>query len=209
MGMAGRRRSWRYLADDPIGTPDALLDGAGRVLAELHREAWGRTVAGGEATPLRFQGQYEDAETGLAYNRFRYYDADTGLYLSPDPIGLEGGLRVYGYAINPTRWIDPLGLAINTPNTGVVYLRTDMTTLKEYVGRSKSCEAYDRRKGAHNRACPNPGGYDFEPLQTGIPTSDVAQAEEDWIRAGGGPGALENKIHGQAAKNYNGKVPWP
>jgi RHS repeat-associated protein len=48
------------------------------------------------STPLRFQGQHEDAETGLFYNRFRYYDPDAGLYLSPDPIGLEGGLRPYG-----------------------------------------------------------------------------------------------------------------
>jgi RHS repeat-associated protein len=69
-------------------------------------------MAGGEATTLRFQGQYEDGETGLFYNRFRYYDPDAGLYISPDPLGLEGGLRPFGYGINPTRWIDPLGLAL-------------------------------------------------------------------------------------------------
>ena len=111
-GYGGRRRAWSYFVGDPIGTPDELVDGAGRVLAELDREAWGRTTAGGEATTLRFQGQYEDGETGLFYNRFRYYDPDAGLYISPDPLGLEGGLRPFGYGINPTRWIDPLGLAL-------------------------------------------------------------------------------------------------
>jgi len=52
---------------------------------------------------MRFQGQWEDAETGLYYNRFRYYDPLTGQYLSPDPIGLEGGLRPNAYvSITPT-----------------------------------------------------------------------------------------------------------
>jgi RHS repeat-associated protein len=67
------------------------------------------------ATPLRFQGQYEDGETGLYYNRFRYYDPEAALYLSPDPIGLNGGLRLYGYGANPVRWVDPLGLLPDPP----------------------------------------------------------------------------------------------
>ena len=46
---------------------------------------------------LRLPGQYEDAETGWYYNFHRYYDPDTGRYLTPDPIGLEGGTNVYGY----------------------------------------------------------------------------------------------------------------
>jgi RHS repeat-associated protein len=113
-GYGGRRRAWSFFVNDPIGTPDELVDGAGGVLAELDREVWGRTEAaeGSRAeTPLRFQGQYEDGETGLFYNWFRYYDAEAGLYLSPDPIGLAGGLRLFGYAVSPTGWIDPLGLA--------------------------------------------------------------------------------------------------
>jgi RHS repeat-associated protein len=105
----GRAKSWAYFVNDPIGTPDELVDGAGVVRAEQDREAWGKTT-GGEATPLRFQGQQEDQATGLHYSRHRYYDAEAGLYLSPDPIGLAGGLRFFGYAPNPTGWIDPLGL---------------------------------------------------------------------------------------------------
>ncbi|HED3891637.1 TPA: RHS repeat-associated core domain-containing protein, partial [Morganella morganii] len=60
---------------------------------------------------FRFAGQYEDTETGLYYNRFRYYDKDTGQYISPDPIGLEGGFNPYGYVHCPVGWVDPFGLS--------------------------------------------------------------------------------------------------
>ncbi|HBA8808306.1 TPA: hypothetical protein J1226_004559, partial [Escherichia coli] len=60
---------------------------------------------------LRFPGQYEDAESGLYYNRFRYYDPDTAQYISADPIGLLGGTNPYGYVLNPLREFDPFGLS--------------------------------------------------------------------------------------------------
>uniref|UniRef100_UPI0025925716 RHS repeat-associated core domain-containing protein n=1 Tax=uncultured Psychrobacter sp. TaxID=259303 RepID=UPI0025925716 len=60
--------------------------------------------------PIRFQGQHYDIETGLHYNRFRYYDPDVGMFTTRDPIGLMGGDNVFQYAPNPTGWIDPLGL---------------------------------------------------------------------------------------------------
>ena len=46
----------------------------------------------------------------MHYNRFRYYDSETGQYISADPIGLLGGVNPYGYVPNPLRWVDPLGL---------------------------------------------------------------------------------------------------
>ncbi|WP_241152681.1 RHS repeat-associated core domain-containing protein, partial [Pseudomonas viridiflava] len=57
-----------------------------------------------------FQGQYFDAETGLHYNRHRYYNPGNGRFLTPDPIKLAGGLNNYQYVPNPTGWVDPLGL---------------------------------------------------------------------------------------------------
>jgi hypothetical protein len=51
----------------------------------------------------------EDAESRLHYNRYRYYDPDTGRYLTPDPIGIAGGLSLYEYTRNPIAWIDPMG----------------------------------------------------------------------------------------------------
>ena len=64
---------------------------------------------------LRFQGQYYDEETGLHYNRFRYYDPDIGRFVSQDPIGLAGGINTYQYAPNPISWIDPFGLTKTSP----------------------------------------------------------------------------------------------
>nr|WP_289057522.1 RHS repeat-associated core domain-containing protein [uncultured Psychrobacter sp.] len=67
-------------------------------------------VSSSELQPIRFQGQHFDEETGLHYNRFRYYDPDMGMFTTRDPIQLQGGLNVFQYAPNPTGWVDPLGL---------------------------------------------------------------------------------------------------
>ena len=57
-------------------------------------------------------GNTSDKETNLHYNYFRYYEPETGRYISPDPIGLAGGLNVYGYAEqNPLSLVDPTGEA--------------------------------------------------------------------------------------------------
>jgi RHS repeat-associated protein len=62
---------------------------------------------------LRFAGQYEDTETGWHYNWHRFYDPDTGRYLTPDPIGLKGGDNAYGYAGgDPLGAVDPDGLRV-------------------------------------------------------------------------------------------------
>ena len=97
------------------------LAGAGGEIAwRAEYRAWGNTLRvehiatrTGEPVyqPLRYQGQYFDAETDLHYNRFRYYDPDAGRFISQDPIGLAGGINLYQYAPNPLVWVDPLGLA--------------------------------------------------------------------------------------------------
>jgi RHS repeat-associated protein len=70
------------------------------------------------AQRVRFQGQYLDVETGLHYNRFRYYEPGAGRFVSQDPIGLAGGSNAYQYAPNSNSWIDPTGLK---KNCGKVY----------------------------------------------------------------------------------------
>jgi RHS repeat-associated protein len=63
--------------------------------------------------PFRFPGQYYDSETGLHYNWNRYYDPKTGRYLTPDPIGLEGGVNLFVYAVdNPLTFLDVTGFTV-------------------------------------------------------------------------------------------------
>ena len=63
--------------------------------------------------PFRYQGQYADEETELYYNRFRYYSPQKGGYISKDPIGLNGGEKLYNYVYDPNSWIDEYGLVRN------------------------------------------------------------------------------------------------
>ncbi|RLB45612.1 MAG: hypothetical protein DRI90_28270 [Deltaproteobacteria bacterium] len=105
---------WVHYVNDQIGTPERLLESGGDVACELRRSAWGQTevLPGDKAsTPMRFQGQYGDEETGLSYNRWRYFEADAGRFVSADPIGLLGGAHGFAYAPNALAWIDPWGLA--------------------------------------------------------------------------------------------------
>ncbi|MFE3543034.1 putative T7SS-secreted protein [Nocardia sp. NPDC059177] len=94
------------------GLPTALIDPAtGRVTSEGNSNLWGRVTWRGECkTPVRYPGQYFDAETGLHYNLHRFFDPTHGRYLSQDPLGLSPAPNQYGYPHNPARWCDPLGL---------------------------------------------------------------------------------------------------
>ncbi|NMN80126.1 RHS repeat domain-containing protein, partial [Pseudomonas sp. KD5] len=110
-----------YYQLDHLGTPQELTDFGGEIVWSAKYNAYGKVThlafGGGEQLdqPLRFQGQYFDAESGLHYNRHRYYDPEVGRYLTPDPIKLAGGLNQYQYTPNPTGWVDPLGLSGNCP----------------------------------------------------------------------------------------------
>ena len=79
--------------------------GAGAAAGRVEGAAEAAPATGG-LTPFRFPGQYEDEETGLYYNRFRYYDPEAGQYTSRDPIGLRGGLRLHAYVPDPLRHVD-------------------------------------------------------------------------------------------------------
>jgi RHS repeat-associated protein len=105
-----------YYQLDHLGTPQELTDYSGDIIWAAQYTAYGRLTRLNRDShqvldqPLRFQGQYFDAETGLHYNRHRYYNPDVGRYLTPDPSKLAGGLNGYQYTRNPTGWVDPLGL---------------------------------------------------------------------------------------------------
>ncbi|WP_409491110.1 DUF6531 domain-containing protein [Amycolatopsis sp. cmx-11-12] len=104
------RERFFAIVTDLIGRPTDLVDAAGSLMWHGNAGLWGRE-SGAAATPLRFPGQYADAESGLHYNVFRYYDPSTGRYLSQDPLGLGPAANPATYVDNPLADRDLLGLA--------------------------------------------------------------------------------------------------
>ncbi|MCQ8895784.1 DUF6531 domain-containing protein [Limnobacter humi] len=109
----------QHIHTDHLGTPRELSNGQGQWVWKARYRTYGALALQEEAVEeqnpaackLRFQGQYWDEESGLHYNLNRYYDPQTGQFISQDPIGLAGGLNLYQYAPNPVTWVDPWGLS--------------------------------------------------------------------------------------------------
>ncbi|UCF93363.1 MAG: RHS domain-containing protein, partial [Desulfobacterales bacterium] len=108
-----------YYLNNYLGTPLLLTDSQGQVVWDADYRPFGeaQVPAGWQVTNnFRFAGQYYDQETGLHYNYHRYYDPKTGRYLTPDPIGLLGGINLYSYVDNnPINYFDANGLDKSLP----------------------------------------------------------------------------------------------
>jgi len=158
-----------YFHNDVNGCPEELTNEQGQIVWQATYKTWGSTVTeewevreldGGRSLfgegdkpqreyrqqNLRFQGQYLDRDTGLHYNTFRYYDSDVGRFISPDPIGLAGGLNLHSYSPNPISWIDPWGWAARSPEGSYTYERT--TTTGGEVNHSPARASYEGVPGA-------------------------------------------------------------
>jgi RHS repeat-associated protein len=101
------------IVTDLVGRPTELVTPDGQLAWQSKATIWGTDTGitnGDLDCPLRFPGQYRDRETGDHYNFYRYYDPETGRYLSGDPLGLDGGESPHEYVLNPLGWLDPLGL---------------------------------------------------------------------------------------------------
>lgn len=112
IGQRDGAGGWVHYVADVNGAPDELVDAAGNLVGKLSRETFGAASSAPgspETSPFRAPGQIVDDETGLHYNRYRYYDPETGHYISPDPLGPMGGTNLYMYGPNPVGWYDPLG----------------------------------------------------------------------------------------------------
>lgn len=106
--------AFHAVVTDLVGTPTELVRPDGSLAWYGRATLWGRVLpspANAADTPLRFPGQYHDAETGLHYNVYRYYDPATGRYTSHDPLGLGPAPNPVAYVPNPHAAVDPLGLA--------------------------------------------------------------------------------------------------
>ncbi len=103
---------------DRLGTPQRLTDQHGQIVWLADYAVFGEARIEMELirNDLRFPGQQFDPETGLHYNRYRYYAPALGRYLTRDPLGFSAGAHLYSYVHNrTTHFIDPLGLAPNQP----------------------------------------------------------------------------------------------
>ena len=122
--LRNHHKTWtqatNYAVCQPNGQPLALFNPQGkRTWRKAPSCLWGLPLLESweskQAEPLNpnllFAGQFFDQESGLAYNRFRYYDPQSGCYLKSDPIGLAGGDPPYAYVHNPMEFVDPFGLA--------------------------------------------------------------------------------------------------
>jgi RHS repeat-associated protein len=102
------------IINDYIGRPIQAYNEKGNLVWETDHDIYGdlRNLKGYRSfIPFRQLGQYEDGETGLYYNRFRYYNPESGLYLSQDPIGLAGNNpNFYGYVFDSNSQVDVFGL---------------------------------------------------------------------------------------------------
>ncbi|HGU7560162.1 TPA: RHS repeat-associated core domain-containing protein, partial [Escherichia coli] len=100
---------------DHRGLPLALISTEGTTAWYAEYDEWGNLL--NEENPhqlqqlIRLPGQQYDEESGLYYNRHRYYDPLQGRYITQDPIGLKGGWNFYQYPLNPVQYIDSMGLA--------------------------------------------------------------------------------------------------
>ena len=141
---------------DHLGTPDTLTDSEGEVVWNVSYKTYGNlAIAHREeiAQPIRFQGQYFDEESGLHYNRHRYFDPIAGQFTTQDPVGLLGGSNSYFYVPNPIGWVDPFGLTCKE-NTWNEFQR-------DHKGQfSSPTEASKAYKELKEQQSPWPVGYD-------------------------------------------------
>ena len=108
-----------YYHLEQLNTPRFVTNSSAQVVWENQADVYGYEEPEFEfefnkektfTQPIRFQGQYLDIESGLHYNRYRYYSPKQQRFINQDPIGLVGGINHYQYAPNPVNWVDPLGL---------------------------------------------------------------------------------------------------
>jgi RHS repeat-associated protein len=165
--------------NDPNGCPTRLTDDSGEVRWAASYTAWGRVFTlyvNGIDNPIRLQGQYYDGEMGLSFNRYRYFDAEIGNFISDDPIGLVGGHNHYTYSLNIFKWVDPLGL-----NCWLVRFGKEAETAEKLAEDAAKAEARGFPHGVSTRLKERISGSDrahrsalksevekvFEVIQTG------------------------------------------
>jgi RHS repeat-associated protein len=113
VGTGSNGKEALYFHNDPNGCPTRLVDKEGETVWLARPSPLGgidQLLVERVPNPIRLQGQYEDEETGLSYNRYRYFDSHLGQYVSQDPLRLAASDNLYEMAPNCFKFADPLGL---------------------------------------------------------------------------------------------------
>lgn len=183
---------------DQVGAPTCLIDSGGNVAWSADLDSFGvpRTPSGDiSACPFRWPGQYEDAETGLYYNRFRYYDPQFG-YISQDPIRLNSAVyNFYQYVADPLVHYDPYGLDWN-------YVLKDASGKPYYHGRA-SDNASMADVGRRHAGTTGADGARFGPTDTLNRITPVG-TDKDAVRGIEARGTGEGSLLGYGSENVRG-----
>jgi RHS repeat-associated protein len=118
-----------YYHLDQLNTPRFVTNNSAQVVWENQANVYGYEEPEADSDTnkessftqlIRFQGQYLDEESGLHYNRYRYYSPKRQRFINQDPIGLVGGINHYQYAPNPVNWVDPFVLSCKEDTATII-----------------------------------------------------------------------------------------
>ena len=188
------------IVSDYLGTPLQAFDNNGNKVWEQELDIFDRKKRknsnNSSFIPFKYQGQYEDVETGLYYNRFRYYDSCTGNYISQDPIRLNSRMyNFYSYVSNTNHTIDIFGLDWN-------YVLVNSKEETYYHGRAseqqKLQDVARRHAGTQGKDGVRFGEGDTLKRKTPINT------DYDIVRGIEQRGISENKLLGRRNENVRG-----
>jgi RHS repeat-associated protein len=105
-----------YIGTDHLGSPRAISDENGNIIKSTTYDSYGNVISDSNpefSIPFGFAGGLQDSDTRLIRFGFRDYDPALGRWTTRDPIGLNGGLNVYGYVLgNPVMYVDLYGLEV-------------------------------------------------------------------------------------------------
>jgi RHS repeat-associated protein len=191
-----------YYHNDHLGTPQTVTDVNGEVVWEARYKVYGNVVTYESENidnNIRFQGQYYDPETGLHYNRNRYYHPVIGRFIHQYPIGLLGGNNNYEYAPNPTTLVDPLGLGCGEGPVKIHHYPSNQYTLNGYY----SVDATASGKSKYTQ----PVILDPDARQTKIANTVISPSTlgaDKTIEA-----ELANEVNAQTSRMYGRVSFWP
>ncbi|NPC70129.1 hypothetical protein HPP05_10280 [Corallococcus exiguus] len=197
-------RRWD-IATDHLGTATEMYE-EGLCVWSMRLDVWGEpSFEAGAPTdcPFRWPGQYRDEETGLSYNRSRYFDPANGRYVSPDRTGVLGGTVLYGYAPDPVVFDDPLAFDWN-------YRLVDANGDPYYYGRASDNDTpagvarrHSGTEGKNGGARYVPGSDRFEPITPRGTGESTARGIEQLGIQSGGPGGGTTAIGRRSTNGGN------